>query len=85
MLETFSDFRSVQGIVIPFKSVIMQGSQEFANVTVTDARSYSGLQLTDLDQKPVPECRTKRTALVLRLWRCSLRRPRKPASSAPNG
>ncbi len=54
VLETFSDFRNVEGIVLPFKSVIMQGSQEFANVTVTDARFDSGLQLTDLDQKPLP-------------------------------
>ncbi len=54
MLETYSDFRDVDGIVIPFKSLIMQGAQEFANVTVTEAKFNSGLHLTDLDQKPVP-------------------------------
>ncbi len=54
MLETYSDFRDVDGIVIPFKSLIMQGAQEFANVTVTEAKFNSGLQLTDLDQKPTP-------------------------------
>ncbi|MDR3699061.1 MAG: pitrilysin family protein [Candidatus Sulfopaludibacter sp.] len=57
VLETYSDFRDVDGIMIPFKTLVMQGSQEFANVTVTEAKFNSDLQLTDLDQKPAPGVR----------------------------
>lgn len=52
--ETFSDFRSVEGITIPFKIAINQGSQRFADVTVMEVKFNSGLKLADLEQRPAP-------------------------------
>jgi zinc protease len=49
--ETWSDFREVAGIKVPFKITITQGGRKYADVTVTDFRVNSGLKLTDLDKR----------------------------------
>jgi zinc protease len=49
---TFSDWREVDGIQVPFKTSIEQGGKKFAEVTVTDVRINSGLKPEDLQQKP---------------------------------
>ena len=50
--DAYSDFRDVDGIKVPFKIVIMQGGQKFADVTVQEVKFNSGLKLADLEQKP---------------------------------
>jgi hypothetical protein len=52
--DTFSDYRDVDGIKIPFRIVIRQGGEKFADVTVKEAKFNSGLKLADLEQKPAP-------------------------------
>jgi zinc protease len=52
--DAYSDFRDVDGIKVPFKIVITQGGQKFADVTVQDVKFNSGLKLADLEQKPSP-------------------------------
>jgi hypothetical protein len=50
--ETWSDFREVAGIKVPFKITITEGGRKYADVTVTGFRVNSGLKLTDLDKRP---------------------------------
>jgi len=50
--ETYSDFHTVDGIKVPFKIVINQGGQKFADVTIMDVKFNSGLKLADLEQRP---------------------------------
>jgi hypothetical protein len=51
MEETWSDFREVGGIKVPFKITITQGGQKYADVTVDEFRVNSGLKLTDLEKR----------------------------------
>jgi zinc protease len=50
--DAFSDFRDVDGIKVPFKIVIIQGGEKFADVSVKEVKFNSGLKLADLEQKP---------------------------------
>lgn len=52
--EAFSDYREVDGIRMPFRIVITQGAEKFADVTVTEVKMNTGLKLADLEQKPSP-------------------------------
>ncbi|HEV2445276.1 MAG TPA: hypothetical protein VGS58_05120, partial [Candidatus Sulfopaludibacter sp.] len=49
--DSYSDFRDVGGIQMPFKTTIMQGDQKFADVTVTEAKVNSGLKLEDMERR----------------------------------
>jgi hypothetical protein len=50
--ETFSDYRSVNGIMRPQKAVIEQNGQKFAEVISTDIKINTGLTVEQLAQKP---------------------------------
>jgi zinc protease len=50
--ETFSDWKDVDGIKLPFKIVIEQAGQKFADVAVTGWKLNSGLKAEDLSRKP---------------------------------
>jgi len=50
--ETFSDWRDVDGIKLPFKIAIEQGGQKFADVSVSAWKLNSGLKVEDLSKKP---------------------------------
>lgn len=50
--DQFSDFRDVNGIKLPFKTVINQGGKKFADVVVTNAKLNSGLRQVDLALRP---------------------------------
>lgn len=50
--ETFSDWRDVQGVRLPFKTVIMQGGRKFAESTVQSIRINAGLKPEELSRKP---------------------------------
>ncbi len=50
--DLYSDFRSVDGILYPFKTVIMQAGRRFAEVFVKDIRINTGLRQADLATRP---------------------------------
>lgn len=50
--ETYSDYRDVNGIKIPFHLTIDQGGQKFADVSVNTVKLNSGLNLPDLQKRP---------------------------------
>jgi zinc protease len=50
--DVFSDFREVNGIKFPFKTVINQGGKKFADVLVTNVKLNSGLRQVDLALRP---------------------------------
>lgn len=50
--QTYSDWRDVDGIRLPFGWTIMQGGKKFASVTVTDYRVNSGLTKEEISKKP---------------------------------
>src|SRR5262249_14129119 len=50
--EEYSDFRSVDGIQVPFKVTITQGGRTFASVTVQEYKVNTGLKLEDLSVRP---------------------------------
>ena len=52
VVETFSDWREVDGIKLPFKIVIEQAGQKFADVAVSSWKLNSGLKPEDLSKKP---------------------------------
>jgi len=52
IVETYSDWRDVNGIRFPFKVVIEQGGKKFADVTVTDLKINSGIDAADLAKRP---------------------------------
>ncbi|HWB87541.1 MAG TPA: insulinase family protein [Bryobacteraceae bacterium] len=52
VVDAYSDFRPVDGVQVPFKLVITQGGHKFADITVTDYKVNSGLQVQDLEKKP---------------------------------
>jgi zinc protease len=50
--QTYSDWRDVNGIRLPFGWTIMQGGKKFASVTVTDYKVNSGLTKEEISKKP---------------------------------
>ena len=50
--DEFSDFRTVDGIRMPFQTKIMQGEEPFAVITVTSTKINTGLKLEDLERRP---------------------------------
>jgi zinc protease len=50
--ETYSDWRDVNGIKMPFKSVIEQGGKRFGEITTTDLKLNTGLTPEELSKKP---------------------------------
>ncbi len=50
--ETYSDFREVNGIQIPFKIAMTQNGQRYADVTVSDFKINTGLKMEDLQKRP---------------------------------
>jgi len=49
--EDYSDFRDVNGVKVPFRVDILQGGKKFAEVTVTDYKTNTGLKPTDLSKR----------------------------------
>ena len=52
--ESFSDWRDVDGLHLPYQWEVMQGGKKFANVTIADYKINSGLTAETLGQKPAP-------------------------------
>jgi zinc protease len=52
--ETFSDWRDVDGIRLPFQWSIVQGGKKFAGVTIQDYKINSGLTAETLGKRPAP-------------------------------
>jgi zinc protease len=52
--ESFSDWRDVDGLHLPYQWEVMQGGKKFANVTVQDYKINSGLTAETLGTKPPP-------------------------------
>jgi zinc protease len=50
--ESFSDWRDVDGLHLPYQWEVMQGGKKFANVTVQDYKINSGLTAETLGTKP---------------------------------
>ncbi len=50
--ETFSDWRDVQGVRFPFKTMITQGGRKFGEATVQKIQINSGLKPEELSKKP---------------------------------
>jgi hypothetical protein len=50
--QTYSDWRDVDGIRLPFAWTIMQGGKKFASVTVADYKVNSGLTKEEISKKP---------------------------------
>ena len=49
--ETWTDFRDVAGVRVPFAVTIMQGGRKFADVVVNDIKVNQGLKLEDLQRR----------------------------------
>ena len=52
VVEEFDDFRDMGGVKIPHKITITRGGQKFADVTVTDFKVNTGLQVRELGKRP---------------------------------
>ena len=52
VVETYSDWRDVNGIRLPFQVIIEQGGKKFAEVTVTDWKINTGIKAEDLSKRP---------------------------------
>jgi hypothetical protein len=52
VVETFSDWREVNGLKLPFKIGIEQAGQKFADVSVSAWKLNTGLRVEDLSKKP---------------------------------
>jgi hypothetical protein len=50
--ETYSDFRDVSGIKIPFKIAMTQNGQRYADVTVSEFKIDTGMTLAELQKRP---------------------------------
>jgi zinc protease len=52
VVETFSDWREVSGIQLPFKTAIEQGGKKYADMTVLAYRLNTGVNPEELAKKP---------------------------------
>jgi hypothetical protein len=52
--ETFSDWRDVDGIKLPFKGLMEQNDKRVGEVTVSEIRLNTGLKPEELSKKPEP-------------------------------
>jgi len=50
--ETYSDYREVGGLKLPFHISIMAGGRNYAEVTVKSFQANTGLQVKDLEKQP---------------------------------
>ena len=50
--QSYSDWREVSGIRLPFQWTIMQGGKKFASVTVAEYKVNSGLTKEEISKKP---------------------------------
>jgi zinc protease len=50
--ESYSDFRDVSGLKIPFKITITQNGQRYADVTVSEFKIGTGLTVAQLQKRP---------------------------------
>jgi predicted Zn-dependent peptidase len=50
--DAYTEFHEVNGIKLPLKLAIAQGGRKFADVTVTETKIDTGLQLPDLQKRP---------------------------------
>jgi hypothetical protein len=50
--EAYDDFREVDGIKFPFKTVILQGGRKFADVVVTDCKINPPIRQIELGMRP---------------------------------
>ena len=52
--ETFSDWREVSGIKLPFKVLMEQGEKKLGEVTISEIKLNSGITPEDLSKRPEP-------------------------------
>ncbi|MGA3185959.1 MAG: pitrilysin family protein [Bryobacteraceae bacterium] len=52
--KTYSDWREVDGIKLPFKAAIEQGGKKMADVTISEIKLNTGLNADELSKKPEP-------------------------------
>jgi hypothetical protein len=52
--ETFSDWREVDGVKLPFKVLMEQNEQKVGEVAISEIKLNSGLKPEDLSKKPEP-------------------------------
>ena len=50
--QTFSDWRDVDGLRLPFQWTVMQGGKKFADVKIQEYKINSGLTAEELSKKP---------------------------------
>jgi zinc protease len=50
--EEYRDFRDIAGVKVPHKIIISRGGQKFADLTVTEYKINSGLQVKELAKRP---------------------------------
>ena len=50
--ETYSDFRDVSGVKVPFKIAMTQNGQRYADVTVSEFKINTGLTAAELQKRP---------------------------------
>jgi zinc protease len=52
VVETFGDYRVVNGVKVPFKATITQGGRKFADLVVEDYQINTGVKLEELTARP---------------------------------
>jgi hypothetical protein len=50
--ETFSDWRDVDGIKLPYKTLMEQAGKKYAELTVSEYKLNSGIKADELSKKP---------------------------------
>ena len=50
--ETYSDFRDVSGVKVPFKIAMTQNGQRYADVAVSEFKINTGLTMVELQKRP---------------------------------